>query len=377
VDGLIEQVNGTSIWVSKAGTYVVSVENTLTGCISTGIVLVIDNLDCDTIEYPCCTDTTLTACNPYFYSFPSVDTSIGYTITRVSGLCSGSVFPIGATELVFFVTYETGDFEVISWTVTVLPFELMAEISEPSCSGGDDGSISLILPTGYGPFQLRWNTTAEQFGPVAENLTEGRYTVSGLSGQGCIINQTFHLCQPDPLTLLSGLTISETDQLSDGAINVTAAGGTAPYSFEWYLDGELVSTEEDLYFVPAGSYTLKLTDASGCSRIWEELIISRITSDQAYSLYEQVNYPDKLIRYIKVYPNPSAEEVNLKLELKNDAAISVVMVDQLGQIIEDAPAIYADAQEHKFKLDNYLPGVYHMIIKIDDDLHVKKILILN
>jgi hypothetical protein len=90
-----------------------------------------------------------------------------------------------------------------------------------------------------------------------------------------------------------------------------------------------------------------------------------------------VNYPDQLIRYIKVYPNPSSEEVNLKLELKEDAAISVAMVDQLGHIIDDAPAIYSASQEHKFKLVNYLPGIYHMIIKIDDNIHVKKILILN
>ena len=58
--------------------------------------------------------------------------------------------------------------------------------------------------------------------------------VPGLTRNGCIINEMYDLCQPDSLILMSGLTISETDTRKDGAINVTVAGGTAPYIFEWY-----------------------------------------------------------------------------------------------------------------------------------------------
>ena len=164
---------------------------------------------------------------------------------------------------------------------------------------------------------------------------------------------------------------------SDGAINITAAGGTTPYQYEWYLEGELVSNEEDLYFVPAGNYTLILTDAGGCSRTWTDLIISRIASDQAFSENEPVAYPGKLIKYIKVFPNPSTEEVNLELELKGEAEIEITLLNQLGELLQVVPKIYSDQQQFQFYLGDNADGIYHLKVIVDDMIYVKKILILH
>lgn len=49
---------------------------------------------------------------------------------------------------------------------------------------------------------------------------------------------------------------------SNGAVNVTPVGGTAPYMFEW-ASGQ---TTEDLANVPPGSYTVTITDVNGCSQ---------------------------------------------------------------------------------------------------------------
>ncbi|MCB0689096.1 MAG: T9SS type A sorting domain-containing protein [Saprospiraceae bacterium] len=377
LDGRINQTDGHKAWIGAAGTYIVHAKIAGGGCASSVVIQIFENDDCGDIEMTCCRDTTLSECSPYYFQPPSVDTSINYTVTQVSGLCSGSVFPVGKTEIVFIISYETGDFEAVSWFVTVDPYQVVAEITEPTCFNASDGHIRLILPAEWEAFQLRWNTDEEQFGSEAINLRAGTYTVSGLSAGGCIINQSFHLCQPDSLTISSGFSISATDDLSDGAINITIAGGTSPYRYEWYQDSTLISTDEDLYFMPAGIYTLKVTDLMGCSQTWDNLEIAKLSSKDALSLFDQVQYPNDMIRYLKVFPNPSAEEVHLKLELEENAAISVSLADQMGHLMENKPSIYSDNQEYNFHLKDYVPGVYHLVIKIDERLYVKKIFILN
>lgn len=79
---------------------------------------------------------------------------------------------------------------------------------------------------------------------------------------------------------------------------------------------------------------------------------------------------------VNLYPNPSQDEINYQFELKNDARLSVEVVDVLGKIVY-AKQLDAEKGNHLLKFDlDYLPtGIY--LFKMNDGVNqiAKKITI--
>src|SRR5690606_7539538 len=53
---------------------------------------------------------------------------------------------------------------------------------------------------------------------------------------------------------------------TNGAINLSVSGGSAPYTFSWTGPSGFTAATEDLVNVAAGTYTVSVTDGTGCSR---------------------------------------------------------------------------------------------------------------
>jgi len=91
----------------------------------------------------------------------------------------------------------------------------------------------------------------------------GDYTVVYTTAGTCP-NSSSMTVTIDPLTI-TGLV---TDELfgADGAIDVTATGGAAPYLYDWDTDGIGDYDDfEDLTGLTAGTYTLEVMDTLGCT----------------------------------------------------------------------------------------------------------------
>ncbi|MFV8391884.1 PKD-like domain-containing protein [Flavobacterium sp. LB2P6] len=140
-------------------------------------------------------------------------------------------------------------------------FTINPVVKNISCFGMNDGSINLNIIGGVAPVKLVWDDTAVA-GNVRNNLRPGTYTVTISDGKACTISRTFIILEPQKLVISANVTNAfDCDDANSGAINILVAGGTPPFTYTW-TNGAVT---EDLYNVPAGNYSIIVTDARGCS----------------------------------------------------------------------------------------------------------------
>jgi gliding motility-associated-like protein len=131
------------------------------------------------------------------------------------------------------------------------------------CNNGTDGSIAADVQGGTLPYSYSWSN-ADTVSTVL-NLTAGIYILSIEDYNGCTLLDSFEIFQPDPLTLNEIITPVTCHGLSDGSVDVSPTGGTAPYNFTWFnSDFALAVQTEDLTNWPADLYQVEITDSNGC-----------------------------------------------------------------------------------------------------------------
>jgi len=180
---------------------------------------------------------------------------------------TSSATGLAAGMYTIMVSDAAGCEEELNVTI-IQPSPLTAEIDKEdvSCDGFSDGSLDLQVSGGTEPYTFSWNN-----GPTSEdqtNVGEGTYTVTVTDANGCEVMSTVTIVAPPPLVA----TAIPTDVLcnggSDGTIDLMVMGGTMPYTFAW-SDGFAL---EDRSAMPAGNYSVLVTDANGCEILVEVTI---------------------------------------------------------------------------------------------------------
>jgi hypothetical protein len=183
---------------------------------------------------------------PYAYLW-----SDGPTTQDRSGLAAGSYS--------LTVTDANGCLANVNATITEPPLLVAGETHiDVPCFGGATGSIDVSVSGGTPPYAYLWSdgpTTQDRSG-----LTAGSYSLTVTDANGCLANVNATITEP-PL-LVAGETHTDAClTAADGTIDVSVSGGTPPYGYLW-SDGP---TSEDRGGLAAGSYSLTVTDANGCT----------------------------------------------------------------------------------------------------------------
>lgn len=130
--------------------------------------------------------------------------------------------------------------------------------SSPSCFGSSNGQAVAFVTGGTAPFSYTWSPAGANL-PNRTGLAAGNVSVTVFDNVGCSALATASVTNPPLLTSSIAATNPICFAGNDGVLNLTPAGGTAPYTFVWSFG----ATSEDLSALASGTYTVTITDFNG------------------------------------------------------------------------------------------------------------------
>ncbi|MEK7256673.1 MAG: gliding motility-associated C-terminal domain-containing protein, partial [Bacteroidota bacterium] len=231
-------------------------------------------------------DTTLlaaTTCDPatagvFFQNFTSADGCDSVVLTTVTWTPGDSVFlvtttcdPGAAGVFVQNLTAQNGCDSLVTTTVSLLPGSetfLASTTCDPNSAGvftqiltNQNGCDSIITET----IILLASDTTFSFSSTCDPAQAGTSVAIFTNSAGCdsVVLEPVSLNLPPALALetfdFNGFEIS-CSGAADGSIGASASGA-APFVFSW-SNG---SNQAELTGLPAGNYSLTVTDANGCT----------------------------------------------------------------------------------------------------------------
>lgn len=137
-----------------------------------------------------------------------------------------------------------------------------------SCPDAHDGSIALTVTGGTPAYTYTWldgmggTSTAQN----PSGLHAGTYHLNVGDGHGCGLDTTITLAAPATVTATAVVQAAICHGGNTGSITLSPAGGAPPYTFQWTGPGGFTAATKDLGQLPAGVYTVVITDANGCTK---------------------------------------------------------------------------------------------------------------
>lgn len=197
-----------------------------------------------------------------------------YTYNWVYSVLSGDILPendtlvkainLSAQALVLRVVDAQGCSAPANFLITQPAEVLTITLSDHvhvSAPGANDGRVTATGSGGVPPYSYLWSTGATT--ATVTGLAAGNFTVTLTDHNGCVTDTAVSISAPGVPLLVSitGSTNISCFGGTNGSATALAAGGTAPYSYEW-SNGATTATATGL---SAGTYTVTVTDADGAT----------------------------------------------------------------------------------------------------------------
>lgn len=133
-----------------------------------------------------------------------------------------------------------------------------------TCIGINNGQVSAVASGGSTPYAYAWSNNLPANQMSHSNVAVGQYRVTVTDARGCAVSAIGQVGQSAGVSITSVQT-TPIDAGSDGAVNVTVAGGQTPYAFSWTGPGGYSRATEDISGVGVeGSYCFRVSDSQGC-----------------------------------------------------------------------------------------------------------------
>ena len=272
---------------------------------------------------------------------------------------SGSFITVGAGTYTVTITDNNGCTTTNSATVNQ-PLLLTATItsfSNVTCHNANNGSATVVAGFGTPGYTYAWSNGSTS--TTASGLDGGTYTVTVTDNNGCTATATVTIIEPSQITATS----TNTDEVwgNDGAIDITPAGGTPPYTFSW-SNG---ATTEDNLNITGGTYTVTITDNNGCTQSFTYTIVSYV------GIFNETNTLG-----INFYPNPSNGQLNMSVAGFKGGTLQLDVLDINGKVvhssqIQNAPESFIQEMD----LRSLTMGTYFIRVTSENGVHTSRIII--
>ncbi len=192
-------------------------------------------------------------------SITGVNWDNGKTGLSLTGLTPGNYSAI--------ITNFNGCDTIVTYTIEApQPLDIDQVITKPSCGGVADGSILIDVSGQAPPFLFNFNrgggfTSANEL----NGLSAAIYHLEIQDANGCITDLTIPLGEVD-IELddqFDPVTPPSCYGFRDGQVELRIKAGTAPFMYDWYVDGTFVA-ENVLSDVAAGTLFVGIRDGLNC-----------------------------------------------------------------------------------------------------------------
>jgi hypothetical protein len=285
-------------------------------------------------------NVTLPGCNGNFTYAYQVTDNCGYTATLVSGLASGTQFPVGTTTVTWSFADASGNTTTHSFNVTVLPLGTytLPAVNE-YCAG--HGHFDL---TGGQTGLVFYGSSVYNSGTTFYTEVPGTYTLNFVftDANGCTQNGTFNLIvRPRPAK-------PSIVQVAATVLESTVSGAT----YQWYRNEQpIVGAKSKQYvFTAGGKYEVVVFNAYGCGTMSEGFVINA----NGLSVEE-------IITSVRLFPNPTSSSVTLETSFEAAEDLQVTLVDMVGSVVYRG-TLNKGSNQHVLDMSGLAAGTYNVIL---------------
>ena len=245
--------------------------------------------------------------------------------------------------------------------------EFFIKRTNPSCSDINDGKLEIINTEDYMDLSYSWENGSEL--PFASNLSEGEHLLLVNNDKGVIDSFYLSLYQDMAFDFDIETTPDMNNKQTGSAKIILPETIVFPeaYSFEWST-GDLGMSIENL---PAGSYSVKMTDPYGCIRT-KDFQIETLTSINEVA--------DGKIDDFRIYPNPlSPDNEQLTIEFSAagfDGNFKGQVYDLKGRVLKTINENSLSHQQKYFlNLSGWEGGMYFLKLESKGKTKVFKLIV--
>ncbi len=187
--------------------------------------------------------------SPYNYAW-----SNGGNSQMITGLSAGT-YSVTVTDV-------NGCTATASTTISQpTQVNVSANSTASACAGANTGTATASSSGGSAPYTYAWSNGGN--GATITGLSAGTYTVTATDSNGCTDTSSTTVSQGNGINVNASSTASACAGASTGTATANASGGSSPYTYAWSNGGNNAT----ITGLSAGTYTVTVTDANGCSNI--------------------------------------------------------------------------------------------------------------